>query len=67
MVDGKSWIIRELVVETGHWYAGKTIFLRTESIDRISYPDSAVFVQLAKEDLLRTTKNQVAHAAAAHN
>ncbi len=66
MVDGKSWTIRELVVETGHWYAGKTIFLLTESIDRISYSDSAVFVKLAKNDLLRTTKDQVAHAAAAH-
>jgi len=66
MVDGKSWTIRELVVETGHWYAGKTIFLLTESVDRISYPDSTVLVKLAKEDIMQTTKDNVAHAAAAH-
>ncbi|MEO7597755.1 MAG: PRC-barrel domain-containing protein, partial [Opitutus sp.] len=55
MVDGKSWTIRELVVETGHWYAGKTIFLLAESVERISYPDTTVFVKLAKEDIMQTT------------
>ena len=66
-MDGKSWTIRELVVETGHWYAGKTIFLLTERVDRISYTDSSVFVKLAKEEIMQTTKNHVAHAPAAHD
>ncbi|MEO7412116.1 MAG: PRC-barrel domain-containing protein [Opitutaceae bacterium] len=67
MVEGKSWTIRELAVETGHWYAGKTIFLRTENVDRISYTDSTVFVKLAKQDIMETAKNHVTHAAAGHS
>lgn len=66
MVDGKSWAIRELVVETGHWYAGKKILLLPENIDRISYEDSTVFVKLTKEDIQQTTRNDVAQAGAGH-
>lgn len=66
MVDGKSWAIRELVVETGHWYAGKKILLLPENIDRISYEDSTVFVKLTKEDIQQTTRDDVAQAGAGH-
>lgn len=62
LVDGKTWAIRELVVEAGHWYAGKTIFLRPKDISRISYEDSAVFVNLTLNDLRQTAANHVAHA-----
>jgi hypothetical protein len=51
MVDGKSWAICKLVVETGHWYAGKEILISPSKIDRISYEDSAVFVNLTKADI----------------
>lgn len=27
LVDEKSWAIRELVVEAGHWYAGKEVLI----------------------------------------
>ncbi len=62
MVHGKSWAIRELVVETGHWYAGKEILILPESIDRISYEYSTVFVRLTKEDIQQTVRNDVAQA-----
>ena len=51
MVDGKSWAICKLVVETGHWYAGKEILISPSMIDRISYEDSTVFVNLTKADI----------------
>jgi uncharacterized protein YrrD len=66
MVDDKSWAIRELVVETGHWYAGKKILLLPENIDRISYEDSTVFVNLTKEDIQQTTRDYVAQAGAGY-
>ena len=66
MVDGKSWEIRELVVETGHWYAGKEILVSPAKIDRISYEDSTVFVKLTKADIQRTAENEVATAGAVH-
>ncbi len=62
MVDGLSWEICELAVETGHWYAGKTIYVLTKNITRISYDDSSVFVNLSKADISRTAKDEIAHA-----
>ena len=64
MVDGRTWAIRELVVETGHWYSGKKILILPANIDRISYPDSTVFVNLAMEDIRQTSANDVAQVVA---
>jgi len=60
MVDDKSWAIGELLVETGHWYAGKEIMIPTGKITRISYEDSVVFVNLTKANLQKTRENEVA-------
>jgi uncharacterized protein YrrD len=62
IVDGKNWTICEMVVETGHWYAGKTIHVFSKNIERISYDDSTVFVNLTMDDIRQTTKNELAHA-----
>lgn len=64
MVDDKSWAIRELVVETGHWYAGKEILIAPAKIDRISYEESKVFVNLTQADIARTGEHKVVHAGA---
>ena len=66
MVDGRTWSIRELVVATGHWYAFKEILVLPENIERISYEESTVFINLTKEDLQQTKFNDVAQAGAAH-
>lgn len=62
MVDDQSWAIRELVVETGHWYAGKEILVPTNRVARISYEESKVFVDLSKSDIEHTAKSTVAHS-----
>ena len=64
MVDDKHWVIRELAVETGHWYAGKEIFIAPAKIERISFPESKVFVHLTKADIQRTTDNHLVKAVA---
>ena len=64
--DGRTWAIRELVVETGHWYSGKEILILPENVRRISYDDATVFVTLTKDDLQQTTRNDVAQAAGVH-
>lgn len=63
LVDDKSWAIRELAVETGHWYSGKTILISPGSVDRISYAESKVFVNLTKAAIQATAENQIAKAA----
>ena len=62
LVDEKSWAIRELVVETGRWYAGKEILISPSKVERISYEESKVFVNLTKADIERTAENAVAKA-----
>jgi uncharacterized protein YrrD len=62
IVDCKSWAIRELVVETGHWYSGKEILISPDKIDRISYEESKVFVNLTMADIQRTGEYKVAKA-----
>jgi len=62
VVDDQSWAIRELVVETGHWYAGKEILIPTDRVARISFEESKVFVNLSKSDIEHTAKSTVAHS-----
>ena len=49
MIDDKTWAVRHLVVETGHWFHGKDIVISPGHIDRISYDESTVFVNITKE------------------
>jgi uncharacterized protein YrrD len=64
IVDDERWFIRDLVVETGHWYAGKEILIATGKIDRIGREESKVFVRLTKDEIASTAKDEVAHARA---
>ena len=64
MVDDKSWAIRELVVESGHWYSGKEILISPSKIERISYEESKVFVNLTQTDIQHTMENDVVKAGA---
>jgi sporulation protein YlmC with PRC-barrel domain len=52
MIDDTSWEIRHLIVETGHWFAGKEIAISPAHIDRISYEESKVFVTMTKQSIV---------------
>jgi sporulation protein YlmC with PRC-barrel domain len=64
MIDDKNWAIRELVVETGHWYSGKEILIPSSKIDRISYEESKIFVRLSKAEIQQTTEDDVVRTRA---
>ncbi len=59
MVDEKSWGVRQLVVETGHWYAGKEVLIPASTVERISYEDSKVYVKLTKAAIRDTSEYNV--------
>lgn len=63
MVDDRSWAVRELCVETGHWYAGKEIYIAPDQVQHISYADSKVYVGLTRAEIERAAPHQVVHAA----
>jgi len=63
LIDDTHWVIKELIVETGHWYAGKKIRLLPEHITEIDYTNATIVVNLIKEDLEKTTKGGVAQLA----
>jgi uncharacterized protein YrrD len=48
-VMDENWVIRQLVIQTGHWLSAKEIVLSTEDVDRISYEESTVYVSKTKE------------------
>jgi len=67
LLDDRSWAIREVVVEAGHWYSGREILISPSKIAQVSYEESKVFVNLTKEDIQRTARNDVAHSGAGHH
>lgn len=64
MVDDKSWAIREIVAETGHWYRGKEILISPTSVQEISYAASKVFVSLTMAEIERTAEHHLAQVHA---
>jgi len=61
-VDPATWLIRELLLETGHWYFGKEIRVRTGDVDRLPSEAAFVNVHLTRKDLQNTLSHHVAHA-----
>jgi sporulation protein YlmC with PRC-barrel domain len=51
MMDDKSWAIGQLVVKTGHRFTGKEVQIPVSKVGRISYEESTVFVNLARQDV----------------
>jgi hypothetical protein len=60
MMDAPSWAIRQLVIKTGHRFSGKEVQVPTRAVDRISYSDSTVFVNLTKEAVQQSPAHQLA-------
>ena len=49
LMEAQSWAIGQLVIKTGHRFSGTEVLVPTREVNRISYPDSTVFVNLNME------------------
>jgi ribosomal protein S8 len=58
MIDTESWTIKQLVVKTG-WLPGKEVEIPTSKIERMSYDESAVFVNLTGKIVERSPRHHV--------
>lgn len=62
MLDGTTWAIREVLVETGYWFSRKIISVLPASVGRISYEHSVVYVNLTMAEIEQTANHDVAQA-----
>ena len=49
VIENESWAIRYLIVDLGSWVSGKKVLVSTRWIERVSWSDSKVFVDLSRE------------------
>jgi sporulation protein YlmC with PRC-barrel domain len=49
MMDPESWVIHQLIVKTGHRFTGKEVQIPVNLVERISYTESTVFVNLTRQ------------------
>lgn len=49
--DDKQWVIRYLVVETGHWLASKKVLLSPIAIEKVNREDKTFTVSISKEQV----------------
>jgi hypothetical protein len=65
MMDDESWVIRQVVIKTGHRFSGKEVQLPVGKVDCISYDESTVFVNLTKEAVEQSPAHHPAPFSAA--
>jgi uncharacterized protein YrrD len=51
LIDDRDWSVRQIVVDTAKWWAGKHVPISVESIETISWGDRTVFVKLTREQI----------------
>jgi uncharacterized protein YrrD len=51
IVDDETWAIRYLIVDTRNWWPGKKVLIAPQWIERVSWSESKVFVNLNRESI----------------
>jgi hypothetical protein len=54
IIDDETWAIRYLVVATRNWWPGKKVLVSPQWIERVSWSESKVFVNLSREVIKRS-------------
>src|SRR5262249_56338846 len=51
LVDDETWAIRYCIVDTRNWLPGRKVLVSPEWIQRVSWEDSKVYVDLSKRHI----------------
>ena len=51
IIDDETWAIRYLIIDTRNWWPGKKILISPHWIERVSWDESKVFVNLPSETI----------------
>jgi len=54
IVDDETWAIRYLVIDTRNWLHGKQVLVSPRWIEKVSWGESKVFVNLSRESVKRS-------------
>jgi sporulation protein YlmC with PRC-barrel domain len=54
IIDDKTWAIRYLVIDTQNWWPGRKVLVSPKWIERVSWSESKVFVNLLREAIKRS-------------
>ncbi|MGB7736239.1 MAG: PRC-barrel domain-containing protein [Thermoguttaceae bacterium] len=54
IIDDETWAIRYLIVDTRNWWPGKKVLVSPQWIERVSWNESKVFVNLSREVIRRS-------------
>ncbi len=49
IIDDEMWTIRYLIIDTRNWWPGKKVLVSPQWIERVSWDDSKVFINLLRE------------------
>jgi uncharacterized protein YrrD len=49
IIDDETWAIRYLIIDTQNWWPAKKVLISPQWIERVSWSDSKVFVNLSRE------------------
>ena len=51
IIDDETWAIRYLIINIGTWLSGKRVLISPQWIERVSWADSKVFVNLSRQSI----------------
>jgi predicted glycosyl hydrolase (DUF1957 family) len=51
VIEDETWAIRYLIVDTGTWWPGKKVLVSPQWIERVSWNESKVFVNLDRKTI----------------
>jgi sporulation protein YlmC with PRC-barrel domain len=54
VLDGETWAIRYLIVDTRNWWPGKKVLISPKWIESVSWDQSKVFVNLPRETVKKS-------------
>jgi len=54
IIDDDTWAIRYFIIDTRNWWPGKKILISPQWIERVSWSESKVFVNLTRETIKRS-------------
>jgi uncharacterized protein YrrD len=51
IIDDDTWAIRYLIIDTQNWWTGKKVLVATKWIERVSWSESKIFINLSAESI----------------